>query len=76
VSVPVDRVILRVSADAQVECPFSKRAERLGTAGYIGEEIRMRSMKMGMAAAAACVAMLSMTMIAKRKRGARKGRKR
>jgi hypothetical protein len=36
----------------------------------------MRSMKMGMAAAAACVAMLSMTMIAKRKRGTRKGRKR
>jgi hypothetical protein len=72
----VDRVILRVSADDQAECPFSKRAERLGTADYIGEEIRMRSMKMGMAAAAACVAMLSMTMIVRRKRGARKGRKR
>ena len=41
-----------------------------------GEEIRMRSMKMGMAAAAACVAMLSMTMIAKRRRDTRKGRKR
>ncbi len=36
----------------------------------------MRSMKMGMAAAAACVAVLSMTVIAKRKRGTRKGRKR
>jgi hypothetical protein len=33
-------------------------------------------MKMGMAVAAACVAMLSMTMIAKRKRGSSKGRKR
>jgi hypothetical protein len=36
----------------------------------------MRSMKMGMAAAAACVAMLSMTVIARRRRGATKGRKR
>jgi hypothetical protein len=36
----------------------------------------MKSMKMGMAAAAACVAMLSMTMIVMRKRDPRKGRKR
>ena len=35
----------------------------------------MRSMKMGMAAAAACVAMLSMTVIATRMRGTRKARK-
>jgi hypothetical protein len=36
----------------------------------------MRSMKMGMAAGAACVAMLSMTVVMQRKRGTRKGRKR
>jgi hypothetical protein len=35
----------------------------------------MRSMKTGLAIAAACVAMLSMTMIAKKKRGSRKSRK-
>ncbi len=34
----------------------------------------MRSMKMGLAIAAACVAMLSMTMMAKKKRGARKNK--
>jgi|HubBroStandDraft_5_1064220.scaffolds.fasta_scaffold261263_1 hypothetical protein len=34
----------------------------------------MRSMKTGMAIAAACVAMLSMTMIAKKKRGSRKNK--
>ncbi len=34
----------------------------------------MRSMKTGLAIAAACVAMLSMTMIAKKKRGARKSK--
>jgi hypothetical protein len=36
----------------------------------------MSSMKMGMAAAAVCVAMLSMTVIMQRKRSTRKGRKR
>jgi hypothetical protein len=34
----------------------------------------MRSMKMGLAIAAACVAMLSMTMMAKKKRGTRKNK--
>jgi hypothetical protein len=33
----------------------------------------MRSMKTGLAVAAACVAMLSMTMLAKKKRGSRSG---
>ena len=35
----------------------------------------MRSMKLGLAIAAACAAMLSMTMVAKKKHGSRKGRK-
>jgi hypothetical protein len=38
-------------------------------AGPIGEESCMSPMKMGMACAAVCVAMLSVTMIAMRKRG-------
>jgi hypothetical protein len=42
----------------------------------MGEERSMRFMKMGMAVAAAIMAMVSMTMIAKRKRDGHKGRKR
>ena len=68
--------MLRVSADARAGRPFRTVDGRPAHMSSTGEEIRMSSMKMGMAAAAACVAMLSMTVIMQRKRSTRKGRKR
>jgi hypothetical protein len=51
------------------------RLELAGVAGPIGEEFSMRFMKPVMAIAAVCVAMLSMTMVVKRKRQGQKGRR-
>jgi hypothetical protein len=72
----VQRVMLDVSADGPVECPPSKRrAGGSDVAGPIGEELSMRYMKMAMAIAAVCAAMVSLTMAAMRKREGSKGQR-